>query len=59
MSTTPVADLVVRATTVHTMDPASGPATALAVREGRIVAIAGPDRDTNCWPPGAARQLAC
>lgn len=45
MSTTPVADLVVRATTVHTMDPASGPASALAVREGRIVAIAGPDRE--------------
>jgi predicted amidohydrolase YtcJ len=45
MSTTPVADLVVRATTVHTMDPAAGPASALAVREGRIVAIAGPDRE--------------
>jgi predicted amidohydrolase YtcJ len=45
MTATPAAELLVRAATVRTMDPGTGPATALAVREGRIVAIAGPERE--------------
>ncbi|MFI6772201.1 amidohydrolase [Nocardia sp. NPDC050412] len=43
MVTKPTADLLVQASTVHTMDPASAPVTALAVRDGMIVAAAGPD----------------
>lgn len=40
------ADLVVRAGTVHSLvDAAAGPATALAVRKGEIVAVAGPERE--------------
>jgi predicted amidohydrolase YtcJ len=37
------ADLVVQAAAVRTMDPAAGPVTALAVRDGAIAAAAGPD----------------
>jgi predicted amidohydrolase YtcJ len=37
------ADVVVRAAAVHTMDPAVPPAATIAVRQGRIIALAGPD----------------
>lgn len=40
------ADLVIRAGTVHSMvDAPDGLPTALAVRDGEIVAVAGPDRE--------------
>ncbi|MEU4345681.1 amidohydrolase [Nocardia sp. NPDC023852] len=41
MTAATAADLVVRAGTVHTMDPAAPRATGLAVRQGKIVALAG------------------
>jgi predicted amidohydrolase YtcJ len=52
MTTSPAADLLVRAGNVRTMDPAAKPATALAVREGTIVAVAGPGDERelfNAW----------
>ncbi|WP_327586194.1 amidohydrolase [Nonomuraea sp. NBC_00507] len=39
------ADLVVRAGTVHTLDAAAAPTTALAARDGQIVAVAGPGQE--------------
>jgi predicted amidohydrolase YtcJ len=42
-----VAELIVRAGTVRTMDPAVGLTTALAVRGGRIEAVAGPERESE------------
>jgi predicted amidohydrolase YtcJ len=42
MSTKPAADLLVRAARVRTMDPAAGPVTALAIRDGKIAAVVGP-----------------
>jgi predicted amidohydrolase YtcJ len=47
MSTEPAAELLVRAAMVRTMDPAAGPATALAMRAGKIVAIAGPEGERD------------
>ena len=47
MSTDMPADLVVRAAVVRTMDQAAGPVTALAVRDGTIAAVAGPDGETG------------
>jgi predicted amidohydrolase YtcJ len=47
MSAERPADLLVRAATVHTMDPAAAPVTALAARDGRIVAVAGPDGERD------------
>jgi predicted amidohydrolase YtcJ len=45
MTTSPAADLLVRAGTVHTLpgspDPSAAPVTTLAVRDGRIAAVAG------------------
>jgi predicted amidohydrolase YtcJ len=49
MSTSPAADLLMRAATVRTMDPAAGPTTALAIREGTIVAVAGPDDERELF----------
>ncbi|MFI6435360.1 amidohydrolase [Streptomyces sp. NPDC050759] len=43
MVTKPTADLLVLAGAVHTMEAASAPVTALAVRDGMIAAVAGPD----------------
>src|SRR5919109_2381777 len=45
MTTGPTADLLVRAGAVHIMDPAQDPTTALAVRDGTIVATAGRDEE--------------
>ncbi|MFJ8782052.1 amidohydrolase [Streptomyces sp. NPDC102476] len=42
MVTKPTADLLVLAGAVHTMEAASAPVTALAVRDGMIAAVAGP-----------------
>jgi predicted amidohydrolase YtcJ len=47
MSDKTVADLVVRAGTIRTMDPEAGPVTALAVHDGRIAATAGPGREDD------------
>lgn len=47
MSTTLAADLIVRAVTVRTMDPAAGPVTALAVSDGTIAAVAGPGTEPD------------
>jgi predicted amidohydrolase YtcJ len=41
------ADLLVRAATAHTMDPAASPVTTLAVRDGMIAAVAGPDEERD------------
>ena len=41
MTSRPVAELIVLASMVRTMDRAAGPAAALAVREGKVVAVAG------------------
>ena len=45
MSTKLAADLLVRATTVRTMDPVAGPVTVMAIRDGEIAAIAGPEEE--------------
>jgi predicted amidohydrolase YtcJ len=45
MTTRPTADLLVRAGAIQSMDPAQNPTTALAVRDGTIVATAGPDEE--------------
>jgi hypothetical protein len=47
LNTRPAAELIVRAGTVRTMDPASAPVTALAVRDAVIVAAAGPDEEAG------------
>ena len=47
MRTRDVADLLVRAGTVRTMDPDAAPVTALAIRQGAIVAVAGPDGERD------------
>jgi predicted amidohydrolase YtcJ len=47
MNAEPVADLVVLAARVRTMDPAAGPVTALAIRDGRIAAVAGPGQERD------------
>ena len=39
------AGLIVRAATVRTMEPGAGPVTSLAVRDGRIAAVAGPGQE--------------
>jgi predicted amidohydrolase YtcJ len=41
MNAKPAADLLVRAARVRTMDPAAGPVTTLAIRDGKIAAAAG------------------
>jgi predicted amidohydrolase YtcJ len=47
MNANPAADLVVRAARVRTMDPAVGPVTALAIRDGKIAAVAGPGQERD------------
>ncbi len=47
MSGRPAADLLVRAARVRTMDPAAGPVTALAIREGKIAATAAPGQERD------------
>ncbi|MFI9272984.1 amidohydrolase [Kitasatospora sp. NPDC052896] len=47
MSRESAADLVLRAGATHTMDPAAPPTTALAVRAGEIVAVAGPGDEAD------------
>jgi predicted amidohydrolase YtcJ len=47
MSARPAADLLVRAATVRTMDPDAGPVTALAIRDGKIAAVAGPGEESG------------
>jgi len=58
MNATPAADLVVRAARVQTMDPAAGPVTALAIRDGKVAAAAGPGEERDlleAWSgPGTA-----
>jgi predicted amidohydrolase YtcJ len=58
MTNKPAAELIVLATTVRTMGPAAGPVTALAVRQGKIVAVAGPGEERDllaAWRgPGTA-----
>ncbi len=41
MNAAPTADLVVRAARVQAMDPAAGPVTTLAIRDGKVAAAAG------------------
>src|ERR1700754_1289071 len=41
------ADVVVRAGTVHTMDPAAPPVTGIAMRQGRIIAVARPGEELD------------
>jgi predicted amidohydrolase YtcJ len=45
MNAKPAADLLVRAARVRTMDPAAGPVTTLAIRDGKIAAAAGPGEE--------------
>jgi predicted amidohydrolase YtcJ len=45
MNAKPAADLLVRAERVRTADPAAGPVTALAIRDGKIAAVAGPGEE--------------
>jgi predicted amidohydrolase YtcJ len=47
MSARPAADLIVRAASVRTMDPDAGPVTALAIRDGKIAAVAGPGEEAG------------
>jgi predicted amidohydrolase YtcJ len=51
MTTSPAADLLIRAGTVHTLattpDRSAAPVTALAVRDGRIAATAGPGAERD------------
>jgi predicted amidohydrolase YtcJ len=47
MSSKPAAELLVRAGTVRTMDPVTEPVTALAIREGKIAAVAGPEGERD------------
>jgi predicted amidohydrolase YtcJ len=58
MNATPAADLVVRAARVRTMDPEAGPVTALAIRDGKVAAAAGPGEEQDlleAWRgPGTA-----
>jgi predicted amidohydrolase YtcJ len=42
MNATPAADLLVRAARVRTMEAGAGPVTSLAIRDGKIAAVAGP-----------------
>jgi len=53
MNAKPAADLLVRAARVRTMDPAAGPVTTLAIRDGKI-AVWDAYEDTeamfNCGP---------
>lgn len=45
MNARPAAELIVRAARVRTMDPGTGPTTAVAAQEGRVAAVAGPDAE--------------
>ena len=47
------ADLIVAASTVHTLADGAAPVAALAIRDGKIAATAGPGR-----PRRPARRLA-
>jgi len=55
-----VADVLVRAGAVRTMEPDAGPTTALAIRDGAIAAVAGPDGERDllrAWRgPGTAER---
>jgi predicted amidohydrolase YtcJ len=58
MTSGPAAELIVLAATARTMDRAARPAVALAVREGKIAALAGPGEERDllaAWRgPGTA-----